>query len=75
MKRGDEIEAERLYAQLLPIITFIMQGLGPFLLYGKYIAALRLNIRPSELRIPSDRPTKAGLAWCNRFADAIGQLP
>ena len=75
MKRGDEIEAERLYAQLLPIITFIMQGLGPFLLYGKYIAALRLHIRPSELRIPSDRPTKAGLAWCNRFADAIGQLP
>jgi len=75
MRAGDEAEAERLYAMLLPTIAFIMQGLGPFLLYGKYIAALRLRITPSELRVPSDRPTQAGLAWCTRFADALGQLP
>jgi 2-keto-3-deoxy-L-arabinonate dehydratase len=75
MQSGDEAQAEALYQTLLPTIAFVMQGLGPFLLYGKFIAALRLGIEPSEIRIPSDRPTTAGLDWAKRFAEALGPLP
>lgn len=75
MKAGNEDEAERLYQKLIPAIAFAMQGLGAFLLYGKLIAAHRLGIEPSTLRIPTDRPTSAGLEWTKRFSDALGPLP
>jgi 4-hydroxy-tetrahydrodipicolinate synthase len=75
MKAGREDEAEALYQKLIPAIAFAMQGLGAFLLYGKLIAAHRLGIEPSALRIPADRPTSSGLEWTMRFADALGPLP
>ncbi|MEI6574499.1 MAG: dihydrodipicolinate synthase family protein [Alphaproteobacteria bacterium] len=75
MKDGREDEAEALYQKLIPAIAFAMQGLGAFLLYGKLIAAHRLGIEPSTLRIPTDRPTSSGLEWTKRFADALGPLP
>lgn len=75
MKAGREEEAEHLYQKLIPAIAFAMQGLGAFLLYGKLIAAHRLGIEPSTLRIPTDRPTSAGLEWTKRFSDALGPLP
>lgn len=75
MKDGREDEAEALYQKLIPAIAFAMQGLGAFLLYGKLIAAHRLGIEPSTLRIPTDRPTSSGLKWTKRFADALGPLP
>ncbi|MFM8608074.1 MAG: dihydrodipicolinate synthase family protein [Hyphomicrobiales bacterium] len=75
MKAGKPDEAEALYQKLIPAIAFAMQGLGAFLLYGKLIAAHRLGIDPSALRVPTDRPTEAGLEWTKRFADALGPLP
>lgn len=75
MRRGDEAAAETLYRRMLPAVTFIMQGLGQFVLYGKLIAAFRLGLTPSTLRNPSDRLTAQGLAWAQRLADELGPLP
>lgn len=75
MRAGDEAAAEAHYAKLLPAIAFAMQGLGPFLLYGKLIAAMRLDLAPSIDRVPCDTPTPTGLAWARRLADRLGPLP
>jgi 2-keto-3-deoxy-L-arabinonate dehydratase len=75
MRNGDEARAEAIYAEILPSIAFVMQGLGQLLTYGKHIAALRLGIAPSARRIPSDIPTERGIAWAERFAASLGPLP
>ncbi|MEO8757367.1 MAG: dihydrodipicolinate synthase family protein [Devosia sp.] len=75
MRAGDEAQAEQMYRKLLPLVAFIMQGLGNFLLYGKLIAAHRLGIAPSCNRIPSDIATPTGLAWAERYAAELGPLP
>ncbi len=75
MRAGREAEAEALYARFLPAISFFMQGLPQFLLYGKLIAALRLGIEPSTNRLPADIATERGLSWARRYADQLGPLP
>lgn len=75
MRAGDEAKAEAVYAEILPTIAFVMQGLGQLLTYGKHIAALRLGIAPSARRIPADTPTEHGIAWAERLAMALGPLP
>jgi dihydrodipicolinate synthase/N-acetylneuraminate lyase len=75
MRAGNEAEAEALYQKFLPAISFCMQGLSQFLLYGKLIAALRLGIPPSANRLPSDTTSARGIAWAQRFADQLGPLP
>ena len=75
MRDGREAEADALYARFLPAISFFMQGLPQFLLYGKLIAALRLGIEPSTNRLPSDTATARGLDWARRYADQLGPLP
>ena len=74
MGQGDEVRAEALYRRLLPTVTFIMQGLPHFVLYGKLIAAYRLGLTPSTLRNPSDPPSPQGMAWARRLADNLGPL-
>lgn len=75
MRNGDDVRAEAIYAEILPTIAFVMQGLGPLVAYGKHIAALRLGIAPSARRIPANTPTDAGIAWATRLATALGPLP
>ena len=75
MREGDEAEAERLYRTILPVLTFVMQGVAQFVLYGKLIAAHRLGLAPSADRIPSDSATPQGLAWAARYAAELGPLP
>jgi 2-keto-3-deoxy-L-arabinonate dehydratase len=75
MLAGDHDRADRLYADILPVLTFIMQSLSSFLTYGKLIAALRLEIDPGSARIPAEPPTEHGLAWARRMADRLGPLP
>jgi 4-hydroxy-tetrahydrodipicolinate synthase len=75
MRAGDEAKAELLYRRALPVLSFIMQGLGQFVLYGKLIAAHRLGLEPSTNRLPSDTATATGAAWARRFAAELGPLP
>src|SRR5690606_35213182 len=77
MRQGGEAserEAERLYAQILPMTVFVIQSLDSFLCYGKRIAARRLGLGPVHDRAPSLAPTPTGLAWTERFASALPPL-
>lgn len=75
MRAGNERASEELYRKLLPAIAFMMQGLPTFLLYGKFIAALRLGIEPSHHRVPHETATPTGMDWARRFAAELGPLP
>lgn len=75
MRAGDEQTAERLYREILPALAFAMQGIEHFVLHAKRLAALRLGIAPSGLRIPSETPHPFGEAAIARFAAELGPLP
>lgn len=74
MRAGDEALGESLYRNILPALTFAMQGLAQFILYGKLIAAHRLGLEPSADRAPADIATPHGLAWAKRYAAELGPL-
>jgi dihydrodipicolinate synthase/N-acetylneuraminate lyase len=68
----DEAAAERLYAQLAPLITFLMQSVDQFLCYGKRLTAQRLGIAEVHDRKPAQAPTAFGLACLERHAAVLG---
>ncbi len=72
--QGEAEEAERLYREVLPTISYIMQGIPQFLIYGKRLAAMRLGIEFGSERDPTLVPTDFGLACLNRFAEELGKL-
>jgi 4-hydroxy-tetrahydrodipicolinate synthase len=72
MRRGDEAEAERLYAEILPAIVFVMQSIDHLICYGKRMVAARLGLGPVFDRKPALAPTPFGLAALQRF---VGRLP
>lgn len=77
MRRGDaeaEAEAERLYREILPMLTFVMDSMAPLLCYGKRIAARRLGLGEVHDRAPALAPTPFGLACAERYAAALGDL-
>jgi 4-hydroxy-tetrahydrodipicolinate synthase len=67
----DEAEADRLYAQLAPLIVFLMQSVDQFLCYGKRLAAARLGIAEVHDRPPAQAPTAFGLSCLARHAAAL----
>ncbi len=71
----DEAEAERLYADILPLIVFVMQSLDTLLCYGKRVAARRLGLGDVHDRQPAEAPTAFGLACVERHAARFGRLP
>lgn len=72
MATGQEKEAERLYAAILPAIVFAMQGVGHLVCYGKRLVAVRLGLGPVYDRAPAVLPTPFGMACVERFAAALG---
>ena len=72
MAAGDEAEAERLYAAILPAIVFAMQGIGHLVCYGKRLVAARLGLGPVYDRAPAVVPTPFGMECVERFAGALG---
>ena len=71
---GDEEHADKLYKEVLPVISFIMQGIPHFLTYGKLLAAIRLGIEFRGYRNPLHKPTSFGIACTERFAASLGEL-
>ena len=67
-------EAERLYAQVLPLLILLMESMDTFLVYGKPVLGHRLGIGETKPRLPSTPPTSFGLAAAKRYADALGRL-
>jgi len=73
MQAGEEQEAERLYAQVLPAIAFVMQSIDHLTCYGKRLTAARLGLDVVD-RGPGLKPTEFGMKCVARFADALGPL-
>ncbi len=69
---GKEKRADELYAQLLPVLCFIMQGIPHLLTYGKMLAAERLEIELGGHREPAMSPTTFGKKCIRRFAKKLG---
>jgi 4-hydroxy-tetrahydrodipicolinate synthase len=65
---ADEIEAERLYATILPMIVFMIQSIESFICYGKRIAARRLGLGAVYDRAPALAPHAEGLQWSARLS-------
>ena len=74
MAQGDEAEAERLYAAILPVIVFVMASIPHLICYGKRLTAARLGLTVHD-REPALAPTPFGLAAIERFARSLGPLP
>ncbi len=74
MQAGEDAEAERLYAEVLPLITFLMQSVDQFLCYGKRLTARRLGLGDVHDREPCQRPTEFGLACLERYSRNLAPL-
>lgn len=72
---GEHEYADELYAELLPVLTFVMQGIPQFLTYGKTLLAYRLGIEIGSAREPWLQPTDFGLECITRYAAQLGPLP
>lgn len=72
---GEHEYADELYAEVLPVLTFIMQGIPQFLTYGKTLLAHRLGIEIGSAREPWLHPTVFGLECITRYAAQLGPLP
>jgi 2-keto-3-deoxy-L-arabinonate dehydratase len=71
----DHAEAERLYAELAPLIVFLMQSVGQFLCYGKRLTARRIGVAEVHDREPAQAPTRFGLECLARHAAVLDRLP
>lgn len=74
-RRGEEDEADREYAALMPLLHFLMQGIDHLLCYGKRLAARRLGLGEPHDRTPAVRPTPFGQAVLERWSKALPALP
>ena len=66
--------ADKLYAQLLPLLVFLMESMDNFLVYGKRVLGHRLGIEETEPRVPFTPATDFGLATARRYAEALGRF-
>ncbi len=73
-RAGDEASAERIYAEILPAIVFVMQSVEGLVCYGKRLFAARSGLTVHD-RMPALRPTAFGLELVARFARRLGPLP
>jgi dihydrodipicolinate synthase/N-acetylneuraminate lyase len=71
IRAGRDDEAERLYREILPLITFMMSSLDTFVCYGKRITARRLGIADVHDRAPCQHPGAFGLAMTERFLSLL----
>lgn len=70
-RAGQWAEARDLYAQTLPAITFVMQGLEHLVCYGKRLFAARADLAVVD-RAPALRPTRFGLSLTRTHAAQLG---
>ncbi|HEX5079655.1 MAG TPA: dihydrodipicolinate synthase family protein [Geminicoccaceae bacterium] len=71
----DTAEAERLYAQIAPLVMFLMQSVEQFLCYGKRLTARRIGLGEVHDRQPAQAPTAFGLDCLARHAIVLDRLP
>ncbi|MBX6322689.1 MAG: dihydrodipicolinate synthase family protein [Rhodospirillaceae bacterium] len=74
MAAGAEDEAERLYREMLPLVTFTMQSVAHLVCYGKRVTARRLGLAAVHDRAPALALTAFGLTCVERYAAALPRL-
>jgi 4-hydroxy-tetrahydrodipicolinate synthase len=71
MAAGEGQEADRIFAEILPLLSFLMLGIDHFICYGKRLAARRLGIGKVRDRTPAQPPTDFGLETLGRWSKAL----
>lgn len=74
LMRSDEQAAERLFQDLLPLVSFLMESIDHFLAYGKRLAARRLGLGPVHDRAPAVQVTPFGEKLLHRLSVHLGPL-
>ncbi|HSE74601.1 MAG TPA: dihydrodipicolinate synthase family protein [Dongiaceae bacterium] len=75
LRRGTpeaEEEAEKIYAEILPLMVFLMQSIDVLLCYGKRLSARRLGFADVYDRDPCLMPSAAGMSALSRYARGLG---
>jgi dihydrodipicolinate synthase/N-acetylneuraminate lyase len=68
-------DAEALYREVLPLLTFLMQSMDQILCYGKRLLARRIGLGTVHDRAPAQAPTDFGLACLERHAARLPAWP
>jgi 4-hydroxy-tetrahydrodipicolinate synthase len=71
-KSGDETSAKQIYADMLPAVTFVMQGIEHLICYGKRLFGARAGIEIYD-RSPAMRPTDFGQETVRLHASSLGK--
>jgi dihydrodipicolinate synthase/N-acetylneuraminate lyase len=69
-KAGNEVEAIRIYSEMLPAVTFVMQGIEHLVCYGKRLFGARAGIEIHD-RAPAMRPTMFGEYLARKHAESL----
>ncbi len=75
-ERGDRARGEARYREILPLLSFLMESVDHFLLYGKHLLALRLGAELADFqpRAPHAEPLPFSLAFLQAEAVRMGRL-
>jgi len=71
---GEEADADRMFAEILPLLSFLMTSVDHLLCYGKRLAARRLGLTEPLDRVPAQQPTAFGLEVMARWSRSLGDL-
>jgi 4-hydroxy-tetrahydrodipicolinate synthase len=71
---GNEAEADRAFAEILPLLSFLMGSIDHLLCYGKRLTARRLDMSEVHDRVPAIQPTPFGLEVMNRWSKDLGDF-
>lgn len=74
MAAGETEEADRRFAELLPLLAFLMLSIDHLLCYGKRLAARRLGLDPVHDRTPAQAPSDFCLEVMTRWSRDLGPL-
>jgi 2-keto-3-deoxy-L-arabinonate dehydratase len=73
-ERGDMAEADRIYENMLPLVTFLMQSIPVFRCYGRRLLARRLGLGEVHDRQPALAPAAAGMALLSHWSRDLQEL-
>jgi 2-keto-3-deoxy-L-arabinonate dehydratase len=75
LREGRAAEAEALYRDALPLLTFLMQSMEQILCYGKRLLARRIGLGETWDRQPAQAPTAFGLGCLEDHASRLPAWP
>jgi 4-hydroxy-tetrahydrodipicolinate synthase len=71
MRAGEADEADRRFAEILPLLSFLMLSIDQLICYGKRLAARRLGMSQVHDRTPAQAPTDFGLRSLARWSRGL----